>query len=264
MGLQDGASGRTLGRILFVSDVHLRPEGAPLAAELSARFAGFLDEAASSAERGDVSALYVLGDLFDYWFEPRGRIPTGFRGDCDRIRRATSRGLAVTVLPGNRDFLLGPAFERATGAAVAPEELELRLVSAGRATRVLLAHGDSLVSRDRRYQVWRRFSRSAGFRRVASSLPEAACTLLARLARRGSEFEKGMKPRDSMAYSETALRALVARGFDSVVAAHVHEALEREIAWGGRRCRLIALGSWERGGGEFAEWDGLRLRLVGR
>src|SRR5690606_5848113 len=97
---------------LFVSDLHLSEER-PAANE---RFIGFLEAQARSAE-----ALYVLGDFFEYWIgdddleEPFNAVMAGL------LRQLTRAGVPVYLMHGNRDFLMGEGFCRATGAVLLPD-----------------------------------------------------------------------------------------------------------------------------------------------
>jgi UDP-2,3-diacylglucosamine hydrolase len=207
---------------------------------------------------GECETLYVLGDLFGFWYEAGGRPPRGFDEILGAMREATSSGLRIVVLHGNRDFLMGPAFRRATGAELAPDGIEITLGE----KRAFLTHGDLLVRGDHRYQVWRRFSRGGTFRRTANGLPPVVAERVALSLRLGSEFEKGVKPRTVMAFSEGALGARVALGADVVIAGHVHEAAELVIESGTRTGRLFVLGPWEERRGAYAEWTGAELRLV--
>ena len=102
------------GRTLFVSDIHLRPDDTPGADERAARFLEFAREAASRPGTKRVETMYVLGDLFDYWYEPGRRAPAAFASLCERLRRLVDDGLMIVVLPGNRDYLLGRGFTSAT------------------------------------------------------------------------------------------------------------------------------------------------------
>lgn len=237
---------------LFISDVHLLP-GGPGAEARTRAFADFVAGAARSAR-----TLYVLGDLFSYWFESRGRVPRGFDRACSAIREATVRGLRVVALPGNRDFLLGREFARRTGAEVARDNLVMEF---GEST-VLLTHGDSLAADDHRYQLWKRLSRAGTFRRLARGVPPWAAERVAAALRAGSEAEKRVKQLGAMAYSDRALRARVACGADVIVAGHVHDAGERAVEAGGRVGRVLTLGAWGVTPGAHAEWDGEDLRLV--
>ena len=243
---------------IFISDVHLPPESEDGPGARTRAFVSFLSDVAARAATG-TRTLYVLGDLFDYWFEPGGRVPREFRGACAAIRDATARGLRVVALPGNRDFLLGSGCARETGATVALDQISIDLGG----KKALLTHGDLLAGGDRRYQHWRRFSRGRTFRRFAHGLPACLAERLAASLRAGSELEKRAKPAASMRYCGRALASRVARGADIVIAGHVHEAGERTVEVGGRRGRVVALGAW--GGdspGAHAEWDGTELRLV--
>jgi UDP-2,3-diacylglucosamine hydrolase len=235
----------------FISDVHF-PSGGARA------FLDFLAETAERASRGACRTLYVLGDLFGFWYEAGGRPPPGFDEVLAGMRDAVSRGLRIVVLRGNRDFLMGPAFTRATGAEFAPDEFEIALGG----KRIHLTHGDVLATGDHRYQLWRRLSRGLTFKRIANGLPRRLADRVARAFRLGSEFEKGVKKRTSMYYSAAALGARVAAGADVIVAGHVHEAEEREIEAGGRTARLVVLGPWDEGRGAYAEWSDGELRLV--
>jgi UDP-2,3-diacylglucosamine hydrolase len=245
-------------QVRFISDVHLPPEGRHPAAARAPVFLDFLDQTAGLAEQGKCGTLCVLGDLFGFWYEAGGRPPRGYDRVLRAMREAASRGLRIVVLHGNRDFLLGPAFTKATGAHLAPDELEISLGG----KRICLTHGDAFVWGDHRYQVWRRLSRGGSFRRVANGLPRWLAERVACAFRLGSEFEKSVKPRAAMAYAPGALRARVARGADVIVAGHVHEAGELTIEAAGREGRLLRLGSWDEGRGAYAEWTGEELRLV--
>jgi UDP-2,3-diacylglucosamine hydrolase len=243
--------------IRFVSDVHLPPEGAAgrrgTRGHVLDRWTDFLEDAAARC-----AVLYVLGDLFGFWYESGGRPPPGFDRALRAMREAVSRGLRIAVLHGNRDFLLGAAFTRASGAELLPEEVHVTLGG----KRICLTHGDILAADDHRYQIWRRLSRGGTFRRVAGGTPSPVAGCIARLLRLGSEFEKSVKPRGLMSYSESVLRGRIAGGADVIVAGHVHEADERVIEAGGRKGRLLVLGHWDERRGAYAEWAGGELRLV--
>jgi UDP-2,3-diacylglucosamine hydrolase len=243
---------------VFVSDVHLLPSGADGADERLRRFEEFLSGTASARRAPRPEAIYVLGDLFDYWFESRGRIPPGFREACRAIRGAVDRGLRIVLLPGNRDFLQGPALREEAGVELAPHRVTLRLG----AETVELSHGDELAVADRGHIHWRRFARRLTFRRVARTVPPRAAERVVAALRRTSEREKRRKPRSVMAFSEGAIGLRVARGADVVIAGHIHEPGERRVRAGGREGRLIVLGDWRLARGAYAEWEGCRVRLV--
>ena len=124
---------------LFVSDVHLGA-GRPDADQARARrLIAFLEQHASRAQ-----ALYVLGDLFDFWFDYRHAIPKHHVPVLLRLAQLVENGVPVTFFGGNHDFWAGPYLEQTFGirAFVAPATLPI----GGR--NVALMHGDGLASGD--------------------------------------------------------------------------------------------------------------------
>ena len=95
-------------RSLFISDLHLS-EDRPQANE---QFFRFLEDDATGAD-----ALYVLGDLFEYWIgdEDLGTPFNAVIAAC--LRRVSDAGTQVRLMHGNRDFLLGDAFCRASATS---------------------------------------------------------------------------------------------------------------------------------------------------
>jgi len=194
--------------------------------------------------------LIVLGDLFEYWIGPaQGRTPGG-----ERLQAALAEhvrgGLAVDVVPGNRDFLLDRAFEERTGAHLRPDGLVGRLPGG---ERVLFVHGDELATEDRAYQRLRRVLRSAPVRGLAPRLPLPIARGIARRLRRASRRAVSRKAPTTSALQEPACRELARRHGAAVLTcghAHVYrdEALRDGPRWivvdafGGRRDTLVVGG----------------------
>jgi len=85
-------------KIYFISDVHL---GAPALAnnrERELRFARWLDFI-----KDDVSELYLLGDIFDFWFEYRKVVPRGFTRILGRLADLSDHGVSIHFFTGNHD-----------------------------------------------------------------------------------------------------------------------------------------------------------------
>ncbi|MDR2875519.1 MAG: UDP-2,3-diacylglucosamine diphosphatase, partial [Methylobacillus sp.] len=120
---------------LFISDLHLcasRPR-------ITALLLTFLQGAAREAD-----ALYVLGDLFEYWAGDDDLADPFNAQICAAFKQLADSGVTIALIHGNRDFLLGEKFSRAAGMKILndPALLELH----GR--RVLLTHGDQLCTDD--------------------------------------------------------------------------------------------------------------------
>ena len=238
---------------LFISDLHLAPER-PATSE---RFFEFLRAPAARA-----AALYVLGDLFEYWIgddeldaaagEPLARRVADALGELSR------HGVRVAFMHGNRDFLVGRRFCAASGARL----LEDPAVEKIGGVRTLLMHGDTLCTDDLDYQAWRRTARSREWQRgfLAKALPERRSTLAA--LREKSKEVVGAKPAEIMDVNDAAVReALRMHGLTRLVHGHTHRPAHHVLEVDGRRCERWVLPDWyERGG--YLAIDDAGPRLV--
>jgi UDP-2,3-diacylglucosamine hydrolase len=237
------------GRVLFTSDIHLTPEQP----EIFLAFLRFLDDVASGAE-----ALYILGDLFDFWVGEAQLDVPGYGEVFRRIRRLADDGTAVFFLAGNRDFVLDGPFAEARGLTLLPDVAEVALGD----RRAILTHGDLLCTRDVRYLGMRRVLRSRPVRGLLHRLPGRLVLSLAERLRKTSEREIAAKPAWVMAPDFREARAwLERRGCDTLIFGHVHWGERYRLALGAGEADVIVLGSWEHVP-NYAEWDGSDLRLV--
>ena len=131
---------------LFISDLHLEDSHpAPTACWLD-----FLSGPARTAD-----AVYILGDLFEYWIGDDALSDT-----AQQVSRATSAlsstGVPCFFLHGNRDFLLGHDYASAAGLELLSDAPVVDLYGAP----TLLLHGDTLCTDDTDYQNFRKLVRS--------------------------------------------------------------------------------------------------------
>ena len=232
-------------RALFISDLHLS-EDRPAANE---RFFDFLEREAKGAD-----ALYVLGDLFEYWIgdedleTPFNAVIAGF------FRRLAAQGTRLAVMHGNRDFLLGERFCAATGATL----LEDPTLAEG----ALLMHGDTLCTDDLDYQNWRRTARSAAWQSdfLAKPLPERRAAVHG-LREKSKEVIQA-KPAQIMDVNESAVREAFRRhGVTRLIHGHTHRAGAHRLEVDGRPCERWVLPDWYGKGGYLELADG-KPRLV--
>ena len=129
------------GRTLFISDLHL-DESRPGIVE---RFERFLESVAPGAD-----ALYVLGDLFEYWVgDDSITLPFPSR-IASRLKAASAR-VPIRFMQGNRDFIAKEGFAAGTGASLIADPPAIDLYG----TRTLLLHGDTLCTGDAAYLAFR-------------------------------------------------------------------------------------------------------------
>ncbi len=235
-------------RALFISDLHLSGER-PATSQQFFRFLG--DEAARA------QALYILGDLFEYWIgddeldAPAGD-PLG-REVAQGLRRLAERGIELYFMHGNRDFLLGAGFGAAAGAAFLDDP---RVVEIG-GEPTLLMHGDTLCTDDHDYQNWRRTARSAEWQRefLAKPLPERRQTVLG-LREKSKEVIQA-KPAAIMDVNAGAVReAFRAHGVRRLIHGHTHRSARHQLEVDGRSCERWVLPDWYGPGGYLSVDEG--------
>ncbi len=198
--------------------------------------------------QSDMSALVILGDLFEVW---RGRNslsrPAASRV-CEQLGEQVRRGTALHVLHGNRDFLLGPEFAMASGARLWPTGLIGRLGSSA-ARGVLLLHGDELCTLDFGYQRLKRTVRQPFVRAAARALPDFASRALAKRLRGAAVRSLAAKPRPEVEQQASeAARLLTRHACQLAVVGHAHRFQDRELELDqGARARWIVLDAFGAG-----------------
>lgn len=217
---------------LFISDLHLedvRPEAME-----------WLDSLLTGPAR-DAEALYILGDLFEYWIGDDVPSDTA-RAVAERLAALANSGVACHFQHGNRDFLLGADY--ATGARIQllPEEIVVDLY--GRPT--LLLHGDTLCTDDIEYQAFRRQVRDPAFQAGFLSRSPAERLAMARQARDASREHTGSTAMGIMDVNEDAVRdALHRHGVTRMIHGHTHRpATHRHILADGTEAERIVLADW--------------------
>lgn len=217
---------------LFVSDLHLCPTR-PTTTRL------FVDFLARQARQAD--ALYILGDLFEYWAGDDD-LPDPFNARiCSAIRALSEGGTQVYFLPGNRDFLANGDFARTSGAHLLAEPHLAEIAG----TPTLLLHGDTLCSDDHAYQEYRAKVRADAWRSafLTQSLAERKSQIEA--LRLLSEQEKQVKPAAIMDANAVAVAdVLRCHGYPRLIHGHVHRLARHEHLVDGRACERWVLGDW--------------------
>jgi UDP-2,3-diacylglucosamine hydrolase len=172
------------------------------------------------------------------------------------LRRLAERGVRLCFQPGNRDFLL----ESLPGVPLTRWPDVVRTTWGGR--RVLLTHGDLLVSGDAGYLRLRRVLRARGTLALLRALPYRARAGLARALRRASLRALRVKPPRQVDIDYgLARRWLEAADADLLVAGHVHTGVHHRLP-GARPREVLVLRDWDREGG-VVRFDGHGVALVG-
>ena len=238
-----------LRRTLFISDLHLdapRPQA-------TARFEKFLDEVVPGAD-----ALYILGDLFEYWAGDDGLALDFPRRVAEDLGKAAAR-LPVRFMHGNRDFLVADAFSKATGVELIDDPTTVDLY--GR--KALLMHGDTLCTDDREYQAFRAQVRNPAWQQAILARPLSERVKMAEGLRAESETSKAGKPMQIMDVSPAAVeRAFSESGLDLLIHGHTHRPAHHRLSVDGRACERWVLPEWY-GPGGYLEASPVGIRAIG-
>ncbi|MBS0327450.1 MAG: UDP-2,3-diacylglucosamine diphosphatase [Proteobacteria bacterium] len=235
--------------VLLLSDLHLADERANSAGAFHAFAAGPARAA---------GAVYILGDLFDSWIgDDQLREPFA-ANIVQALRGIADAGVVLSIARGNRDFLLGEEFARATGATLLAEQAVADL--GGVAT--LLTHGDELCTDDHAYQRYREWMRDPVHRRRLLRLPYRLRRRIAAWMRTRSRSETARKPESILDVNAAAVEeALRRHRVTRIIHGHTHRPARHELVVDGVRCERIVLADWN-GRGHYLEIGDEGLRNV--
>ncbi|MEO8005068.1 MAG: UDP-2,3-diacylglucosamine diphosphatase [Betaproteobacteria bacterium] len=217
---------------LFISDLHLAAD----TPEANETLLKFLRETAPSAD-----SLYVLGDLFEYWVGDDMLTQPFERKIAAAFRTLVDSGVPVYFMHGNRDFLIGRRFARASGMKILRDPTLIDLYG----SPTLLMHGDTLCTDDVDYLKWRKKARNPIAQWLFLAKPFAKRLDVAREMRRKSEQSKKGK---SMTIMDVAPRAvedvLRKHAYPRLIHGHTHRPARHEHDLDGRNCERWVLADW--------------------
>ncbi|AXU96070.1 MAG TPA: UDP-2,3-diacylglucosamine diphosphatase [Erwinia persicina] len=221
-----------MSHTLFIADLHLCTEEPAITA-------GFLHFLRREAQQAD--ALYILGDLFEAWI-----------GDDDPnpLHAEVAHALRQLAIPcyfihGNRDFLLGKRFAKASGMTLLPEEQVLDLY--GR--RVLIMHGDTLCTDDQGYLRFRAKVQQRWLQTLFLALPLFVRQRIALKMRAGSRQANSSKSREIMDVNQQAVVAAMSRHqVQWLIHGHTHRPAVHPLLIQGQAAERLVLGAWHEEG----------------
>lgn len=216
--------------VLFIADVHL-DSNQP---EIGAAFMRFCNGPARAA-----GAVYILGDLFEVWVGDDDA--PAWRHILDSLRGVTTAGVPVRLMPGNRDFLLGADFARATDVELLSDPVLVDLFG----VPTLLTHGDILCTDDTDHQTFRRTVQSEAWQRQFLERPLEERRAIAGEMRAGSRDSIRGKSHAMMDVSEEAVVDTFRRyGVDRIIHGHTHRPACHVHHVDGRERERWVLGDW--------------------
>jgi UDP-2,3-diacylglucosamine hydrolase len=197
-------------KLIFISDLHLSPSET-LKTNIFLRFL--------KSNVGRSIHLFILGDLFDYWIGDDDRANPLFSMVVPALREFTNTGARLSVMHGNRDFLIGKSFSGLTRAQLLPDPFIIDIYG----NRTLLSHGDQWCTDDIEYQAIRSMVRSDEWMDNFLRLTITERHQQAKNYRQKSETSKENKTTEIMDVSlSTVDQAFVTHDCQRIIHGHTH------------------------------------------
>ena len=219
-------------KLIFLGDVHLAPWNARRADVLCDFLARHRDEA---------EAIYILGDLLDFWVGARQRRLPDWAALLERVADVLRDGPPVGVLGGNRDYLLDPPSLEPYGL----ESLGLEHRFEHDGLRFALVHGHMRFPNTWFSNLFLRFIQSRLMRGIAHVAPLSWCLFVAGNLRRYRRWvNRGKTREDARRYDPAVFLPFFDEGCDVVVCGHNHWAMDYSDQLDRPDRRLFAVGEW--------------------
>jgi UDP-2,3-diacylglucosamine hydrolase len=244
-------------RVYFLSDFHLGTPGREESLRRERRIVAFLQKAAA-----DAAAIFILGDMFDFWYEYRKVVPKGYVRLLGTLASLADTGLPIHFFAGNHDMWVRDYFQTELGIQVHHEPLRITIG----AKRFLIGHGDGLGPGDHGYKLLKKVFRNPVCQWAFGILPPAIGIGVADHFSRRSRIATGNledrflgEDREWLvSYCRDVLRN---ERFDYFVFGHRHLPIDHRLD---EHSRYVNLGDWLRYD-SHAVFDGSDLTLhIGR
>jgi len=216
---------------LFISDIHLGLQDKETEEKKEKLLVKFLRFAESNCDE-----LFIVGDLFDYWFEYRRVYQKGYYRTLAALKDITERGIKLHYFIGNHDFLHRDFFSKEIGALMYHDPIEVTLNN----KNFYIGHGDGMVENDNGYRLLKMILRNKFTQWLYSLIhPDLGIALASGTSKtsRGYTAKKDYGEVDGL---YEAARIKIDDGFDFVLFGHLHKRVFQEYKNG----KYINLGSW--------------------
>ena len=224
-------------KIYFASDVHLGSSALKHSRERELLFVSWLHRI-----KKDASVIFLLGDIFDFWFEYKKVAPQGFVRVLGAIAEICDSGIPVHFFTGNHDIWVFDYLPRETGMIIHHGPFETELFG----KKFFLAHGDDLGKTDLKYQLLTRFFHNKFAQWAFAKIHPDLSFRLAFLWSKNSRLAKGIDGPGFLGDDREhqiifAREKLKEKYFDYFVVGHRHIALDFQLT---ENSKMIILGDW--------------------
>jgi UDP-2,3-diacylglucosamine hydrolase len=241
-------------KIYFASDFHLGAPRGKASRDREDRVVAWLRHVAK-----DATAIYLMGDVFDFWFEYKHAIPKGFSRLLGTLSDLTDRGIEVHLFTGNHDMWMFDYLPEECGVQIHRTPIERTWGN----KLFFLGHGDGLGPGDTKYKMLKWFFASRLcqwlFARFHPNFGIGLAQSLSRYSRVSSREKDAEYLGDDREWLMVYCReVLQKKHYDYFIFGHRHMPLDKDL---GQGSRYINLGEWI-SQNRYAVWDGERLELL--
>ena len=216
---------------LFISDIHLGLQSPSIEKEKERLLVKFLNFAQENCKE-----LYIVGDLFDYWFEYNRVYQKGFFRTLTALQDLTEKGIKLHYFIGNHDFLHRNFFKDEIGAVMYENPIDIKL----NGKRFFIGHGDGLVKNDIGYNILKKILRNKALQKIYSWIhPDIGVAVASNTSKTSRDYTSKKDYGEEDGLFEAA-KSKIDEGFDYVLFGHLHKKYFLKYKNG----YYINLGSW--------------------
>ena len=234
------------GKIYFASDFHLGLDTGSHPVEREKKVVGWLNTIAPNAKE-----IYLLGDIFDFWWEYKLVVPRGFTRFLGTAAAITDSGIPIHFFTGNHDMWVGDYLSSECGFIIHTTPFTTIL----KGKKFHLAHGEGLGTNNTGYKILLSIFRNKPLRIIYSALHPSIgvgighrWSLHSRLGKGISKKFLGEDKEDLIRYARSILEN---EKIDYFIFGHRHLAMTYNLQEG---TEIVFLGDWIKNG-SFAELD---------
>lgn len=240
-------------KIYFASDFHLGVDGKLKSSAREVQIIRWLHQI-----QDDAQAIYIVGDLFDFWFEYKHAIPKGFIRILGKIAELHDRGIPIILFTGNHDMWLFDYFEKEIGLTIHRNPIQIKLGE----KKFFIGHGDGLGPGDHGYKFLKRvFANKVCqwlFARIHPNTGIGMAKFWSQTSRKANPDTHQFLGPDQEWLIQFAHKKLEEEYFDYFIFGHRHLPIDYKLHNG--KSRYINLGEWL-SHNSYAVFDGTDLQL---
>ena len=241
-----------MSKIYFASDLHLGVPNKEKSLERERLFVQWLNEIKADAE-----AIFLVGDIFDFWFEYKKAVPKGYVRLLGKLAEISDSGIPIHIFTGNHDMWLFDYLEEEINATIYREPIEVSL----KGKRFFIGHGDGLGPGDKGYKIIKKIFENKICQWLFERIHPNLGISIAEYWSKKSRIANGQKDETYHGEKEWLTQFCKEKKktieVDYFVFVHIHLPLEEDL---GDNTSYINLGEWVNYN-SYAVFDGEKLEL---